>query len=201
MNFSQIIIAILINVWAFRLGTYLFQRILKRKSDERFNEIRPNKWSFLKFWVLQGFAVWIILLPALFFFYNEVQSLFYPGIIIWTVGFLFESIADYQKSRFKKTAKSKEAFISSGLFKYARYPNYFGEIACWAGIYLIVLPGLDIYQMTISILSPLFIFILLRYFTGIPPLEKISNERRKNNPAFIIYRDKTNLLFPWFPGK
>lgn len=201
INASHIILVSLICIWAIRLSTFLLIRIFRLKKDIRFDGIREKKWSFLKFWLLQGFAVWVMMLPTLLYFNNNSNKLIYSGIVIWIIGFTIETVADYQKSIFKKYAKSDKEFISSGLWKYARYPNYFGEITVWVGIFIAVIEGLELFQMFIAVLSPLFIFILLRYLTGIPPLEINSMKKRKSNPEFQQYVEKTNLLLLWFPKK
>lgn len=195
----NILVGILILVWAIRLGTFLFIRIKNIKKDKRFNNIRNNFLKFLSFWFFQGLSVWIILLPFLFFSNSNNPELFYFGILVWFTGFITESVSDFQKYQNKK--KHPNNFVSTGLWKFSRHPNYFGEILCWAGIYLAVFPSLELIEKIISLVSPFYIFILLRFISGIPILEKNANKKYKKNEQYQNYKNKTNLLIPWFPKK
>ena len=130
----QIITAFLITVWGLRLAGYLFVRILKTKKDTRFDKIRNDPVKFAKFWFLQAIAIFIILLPALIILNTQKTaslSFFLTGLVIWSAGFIVESIADQQKFVFKSKAENKDKWIPTGLWKYSRHPNYFGEILIW----------------------------------------------------------------------
>ncbi|MGV8162192.1 MAG: DUF1295 domain-containing protein [Candidatus Nanoarchaeia archaeon] len=194
----QWIFFILILLWGTRLSVYLFTRILKIKKDSRFDGIRERFLSFAKFWVLQGLSIWIILLPITSvlilkdLFYSFV---FWAGILIWLVGFITESVADYQKSKFYNTKESKTKWIATGLWKYSRHPNYFGEILCWWGIFIAATPYLSGWTW-VSVLSPLWITYLLIYVTGLPPLEKKADEKYMHNSAYEKYKKRTSSLIP-----
>ena len=196
---ANVLVSILIIFWALRLGIFLFIRIQNIKKDKRFNYIRNNFFKFFSFWFIQGLSVWIILIPFLFFINSNQQQFFILGIIIWLTGFIIESISDFQKYQNKKN--HPDSYISTGLWKFSRHPNYFGEILCWIGIYLTVFPSLNSLEKLISLISPIYIFILLRFISGIPLLEKSANKKYKKNKQYRKYKAQTNLLIPWFPKK
>jgi steroid 5-alpha reductase family enzyme len=202
-NMFKIILAFLIFVWAIRLGGFLFIRINYFKKDKRFDGIRDNFFKFLGFFLLQGITVWVVLISTLLFFNINnisINFIFYIGIIIWIKGFLFETISDYQKFNFIKRNIDKNNFINKGLWKYSRHPNYYGEILCWVGIFIITSYTLylsNIYHLIFGFISPLFIYFLLRYFSGIPILEKNSDKRFKGNKEYLKYKENTPMLIPY----
>jgi steroid 5-alpha reductase family enzyme len=194
------ILFLMVFLWAARLAAYLFIRILKTQKDDRFDGIREDPLKFAQFWTLQGIAIWIILLPATILFSKSVGfsvlSLF--GLITWLKGFVIESVADMQKSAFK--AAGNKGIITTGLWKYSRHPNYFGEILVWSGIFLYALPYLQGLEL-LSIASPIFITILLVFVSGIPPLQKKQEEKYGKDKGFQEYKRKTSVLIPWFPKR
>jgi steroid 5-alpha reductase family enzyme len=199
LTIPQILLFSLVTLWAFRLGIFLFIRINKMKKDTRFDDIRDSVIKFGRFWLFQGIVVWILLIPTFYFLSQPSQNPFYLGLLIAFFGLAFEAIADYQKYCFKNQKKNKGKFISSGLWRYSRHPNYFGEILVWLGIYLFTIPTFTPFQTALAFLSPLTIFLILRFATGIPMLEKKYNKIYKNNKSYQTYRKSTNLLKPWFP--
>ncbi len=196
---TKIILLSMILIWALRLGIFLFIRIQKMKYDKRFDGIRESFLKFLKFWTLQGLAVWVILLPALFFMLGNPNKIFWAGLIIWATGLILESIADLQKYKFNQN--NKDAFINTGLWKYSRHPNYFGEILCWIGIYTFTFTSLNLTQKLIGLASPLFIMFLLLFITGLPPLEKAADAKWGKQKTYKEYKRKTSILIPWIPKK
>jgi len=200
-NFTKykIILLFIIVIWAVRLITYLFKRILIMKKDKRFDGVRENFLKFAQFWFFQAISVWIILLPSIIILTSgniiELTYMSLLGIIYWLIGMIFETIADIQKFCFKLNPKNKDKWISSGFWKYSRHPNYFGEILCWFGIFVYIFPNLKGIQI-FSIISPLYITILLLFVSGIPILEKSYNERFKNNKEYQKYKKETSILIP-----
>lgn len=193
------ITTLLVTLWAIRLITYLAIRIHKMGRDKRFDQMRTKPLSFLEFWLLQGLAVWVILLPTIHLL-AQVQNptinyVSIIGILVFTTGLTIESLADWQKFKFKLNPNNKDKWTDTGLWRYARHPNYFGEMLCWWGIFILVLPFLSgLSWLTIS--SPIFITILLRYVSGIPPLEKRYREKFASIPKYQQYLNSTNLLLP-----
>lgn len=200
-SMPNLIVALMIATWALRLGIFLFIRIGKMKKDKRFDGLRESFARFLKFWVLQGVAVWVILVPALFFINSESKIIFWIGFIIWFTGFTIETISDYQKYRFKQDKKNKGRFINIGLWKYSRHPNYFGEMLCWIGVYITVFLSLSRVEKVIGIVSPLFITVLLLFVTGLPLLEKYADNKWRHIDEYKEYKRNTSILIPWIPRK
>eukprot|EP01026_Neomeris_dumetosa_P084793 TRINITY_DN99846_c0_g1_i2.p2 TRINITY_DN99846_c0_g1~~TRINITY_DN99846_c0_g1_i2.p2 ORF type:complete len:128 (-),score=1.65 TRINITY_DN99846_c0_g1_i2:345-728(-) len=115
------------------------------------------------------------------------------------VGWLMETVADYQKFVFKSQPENKDKWIQSGLYRYCRYPNYFGEILVWWSFYGFNLAQGPITSYPWTIFSPLLTMLLLTQVSGIPLQESSKNKRYKENKAYQFYRNNTSLLIPWFP--
>ena len=198
----QLIISTLIVLWGVRLAGYLFIRILKIKKDSRFDGMRENFVKFAGFWFFQAITVWIIMLPATFIlsssFKLSLSVLSYTGIGIWTLGFLIESLADHQKYTFKN--QNRTGFIKTGLWKYSRYPNYFGEMTLWWGLFIMTIPYL-VGLSWLTILGPVFITFILLFVSGIPLLEKRYNKKYADDKEYQKYKKNTSKLIPWFPKK
>ena len=118
------------------------------------------------------------------------------GMPIWFVGFAVETIADGQKRRYRDEHGS-DGFIATGLWRYSRHPNYLGEIILWFGVALLALPALSGWQW-VTLVSPVFVFLLLTRVSGVPLLERKADKRWGENPAYIAYRDSTPVLVPFF---
>ena len=198
---AKIVLSSMIIIWGLRLGIFLFIRIHKIRYDRRFDGIRESFLRFLRFWVLQGLAVWVILLPALLFISGETGRVSWVGIAVWALGLLTESFADFQKYRFNQKNRGKGKFINTGLWKYSRHPNYFGEILCWVGVYTFTFGSLSPTQKVIGLTSPLFIMVLLLFVTGIPLLEKQADIRGGSQKSYMDYKKKTSILIPWIPKR
>jgi len=199
-SMAQVALSAMVIVWGLRLAIYLFIRILKTKKDDRFDGIRENPLKFARFWFLQALSVFIIMLPATYAVSSklEVNLGIYTilGFLIWLKGFTIEAVADWQKYKFKE--KSKGGFITSGVWKYSRHPNYFGEMALWWGIFVFSIPYLRGF-MWLSILGPIYITYLLIFVTGIPMLEKSYSKRFGKDKKYLSYKRKTSILIPFFP--
>ena len=196
--YPQMILVALVVLWAVRLIAYLVVRIRKIKKDNRFDGVREDWRKFIVFWSFQAGAVWIILLPSLYFLQAkvfEIKLLSYLGVTVWFIGLTIESVADWQKFTFKNNPVNKGKFIATGLWKYARHPNYFGEMLVWWGIFLYVLPHVSGWGY-ITVIGPVFITYLLRFVTGVPPLEKRYAEKYAGNQEYAEYKKSTNLLMP-----
>jgi steroid 5-alpha reductase family enzyme len=191
-------------MWCTRLGSFLFERVHKTGKDSRFDKIKHQPSKFAFFWFMQGLWCFLVGMPVYLTNtdYSGVEAQVdwkdYVGRALFLVGWLWESIADYQKSEFKDAHPSD--FMSSGLFAFSRYPNYFGEIALQTGLFLSCVNGISDPKMKlISAASPIFTYWLLTRVSGIPPLEKSSQAKYGSNKTFQEYFSSTNMLFPWFP--
>ncbi|MAZ41069.1 hypothetical protein CL654_03045 [bacterium] len=197
MGLGKVILLFMISLWAIRLSTYLFIRIRKIKKDKRFDGMRESFVRFLKFWVLQGVSVWMVLLPSILYFSSkdaELVTLSFVGIVLWGVGLLIETIADYQKYSFINKEENKRKWIESGLWKYSRHPNYFGEILHWVGIFVFTYPALMGIDVLIGTVGPLYIALLIIFVSGIPLLEKQADARWGNDSNYQNYKKKTSVL-------
>ena len=196
----SLFLATLIILWASRLGYFLFQRVRKDAGDSRFEKKHSFFWFFIV-WNLQALWVQITAGAAFAAMVSRTSHKFSLisaiGITIWIIGFVIEIIADHQKSRFRAQPQNKERFITSGLWAYSRHPNYVGEIMLWFGIALIALPMLQSWQY-ISLISPIFVYILLTYISGVSLLEEKAQKRWGTDPSYMAYCQNTPILFPWW---
>ena len=136
INFGNIVVSSLIIIWTLRLGTFLFIRIKKAGEDKRFREIKKSFSWFLMAFTVSGMWVSICAICALTGISNgiELTSVTYIGIVIFIIGFAVEIISDNQKTNFRKIEDNKDKFITTGLWKYSRHPNYLGEIVLWLSL-------------------------------------------------------------------
>ena len=196
-DLRSLLIAGFVIIWALRLGSFLFLRVLKDKEDRRFSEWKKNFHQFLRVWTLQGLWVFLTSVAAVTAITSrkiiEPDLFLYIGSFLWVFGFLFESIADYQKRKFRSENKNK--FIQSGLWSVSRHPNYFGEIVLWLGIALIAFPTLAGPQY-VSLISPIFVYMLLTRVSGIHILEKHADDTWGKKKDYQAYKEKTPVLFP-----
>lgn len=198
------LLLVLVVVWAARLGTFLFNRVLKAGKDDRFDEIKVNFWRFLLTWTLQG--LWVTFTAAAAWgaiTSSERQPLGWLaaiGLVVWAVGFFFEVLSDAQKSAFKAQPENKGQFIRSGLWVWSRHPNYFGEIMVWLGVALIALPVLRGWAL-LTLISPVWAVIQLTLISGIPMLEKKADANWGDQAEYQAYKASTPVLFPRPPKK
>ena len=195
INLGNVIISLLIIMWAVRLGSFLFIRIKKAGEDIRFREIKKSPSRFFMTWTLQGMWVSLCSACALAGIANgiEINSYFYTGIVVFIIGFTTEIIADNQKSKFRKDPNNMDKFISSGLWKHSRHPNYLGEITLWLGISIISFSSLAGWQL-ITLISPIFTYLLLVYVSGIRILDYNGNKKWGHLDSYKDYRKNTPRL-------
>lgn len=195
----SLLLASLVILWAVRLGSFLVARIHQDGGDDRFDKIKPDPKRFFLTWTLQGLWVSITASTAIAAISStemvELSLYDLNAVIIWVIGFGIEVVADAQKRRFRERNGS-EAFITEGLWAYSRHPNYFGEIMLWIGIALLAIPALE-GSAYLTLLSPVFVFILLTRISGIPMLEKKAEAKWGQSDAYQAYKKKTPLLVPF----
>lgn len=197
------LVALFVVIWALRLGIFLFLRVKRAGEDSRFAEIKHNPGRFFVAWSLQ--ALWVVITAAAAFAVISNPQLAtssdiyaYAGITLWLAGFSIEVVADWQKSRFR--AQNRDGFIQTGLWSWSRHPNYFGEILLWIGIAVIALPTLSGWRW-LALVSPLFVFLLIRFVSGVNLLEKKADENWGGDPAYRRYKESTSTLLLWPPKK
>ena len=200
LQLRSIIAISLVFIWALRLGVFLFIRVLRVGEDRRFREVKQNFSKFLVWWSVSALWVFLTAANALTMIINNVSSTddlyFYFGLLLWLIGFSFEVIADEQKRRFKSDKNNKDAFISSGLWRFSRHPNYFGEILLWVGMAIIALPTLIGWQY-VTLISPIFIYLLLTRVSGVNLLEERADQKWGGTEEYDLYVERTPELIPF----
>lgn len=200
----SLLLAGMVAIWAVRLGSFLFMRIRAAGEDRRFREIKQSFARFLMTWTLQGLWVAFSLSSALAAITStirkELDVFAMIGFLVWLFGFGIEVIADSQKSAFNANSANKDKFIRSGLWSWSRHPNYFGEIVLWIGVMIIAMPILQGWQWA-TLISPIFIIILLTRISGVPMLEKRADEKWGGQPEYEAYKANTSVLIPMPPKK
>jgi steroid 5-alpha reductase family enzyme len=179
----------LISIWGTRLALHIYQRNKNKKEDYRYQAFKSN--PYFKVFITQGFFMFLISLPVI----NSLGFLTYfnyLGILIWIIGFYFESTADKQLKDFLKNPKNKGKIMQSGLWAYSRHPNYFGEVTMWWGIWL-----LNLASNWWTIVGPLTITYLILKVSGVPLLKK----KYEGNKEFEDYKKRVSVFFPRFPKK
>lgn len=200
----QLVASLLVLIWAVRLGGYLLTRILRIKVDHRFDEMRDKPLRFARFWLLQAIAVAVIMLPVSYLLGRDSAPDFgfwaIVGVAIWSIGLVIETAADAQKSSFKGKEENRERFITSGLWRYSRHPNYFGEMLVWWGLFLYAVPFLHGAAFAVAI-GPVFLTLLLLFVSGIPLLERSAEAKYGDDPAYREYKRRTSILVPLPPRR
>jgi steroid 5-alpha reductase family enzyme len=199
LDARAVIVGAMVFVWALRLGSFLFRRVRRDGRDGRFDEIKVDPLRFFMTWTLQGLWVLLTVACALAIITGlERKSIGWVavvGIAVWISGFTIEVVADRQKSVFKRDPANAGRFISSGLWAWSRHPNYFGEIVLWTGIAIIALPVLTGWRW-VTLISPVFVTLLLTKVSGIPMLETRAAERWGDEEEFQRYVADTPVLIP-----
>lgn len=197
----QSITTFAVMIWAFRLGTFLFRRILRDGHDRRFNGVRNKPAKFFMFWTIQGLWVLLTLAPVLILNSKKMHEnpdltwKDYLGWTIWAFGLALEAKADYEKWAFQVKPENKGKFITTGLWSYSRHPNYLGEILLWWGLFVPCSRTFKGWENA-SVISPLFVAFLLTKVSGIPLLEAASKKKWKGNEMYLRYIKKTSVLIP-----
>jgi steroid 5-alpha reductase family enzyme len=196
-----LLVLTLVALWGLRLSLHIGWRNLGKAEDPRYGKWR-EAWgvhsqvrAFFQVFLLQGYLSIIILMPATFVLAhatNQLTTLDALGFAFWLTGFGFEAVGDLQLARFKKDAGNRGRIMASGLWKYTRHPNYFGEVTLWWGVWLIAcaVPG-----GWKTFVGPVAISYLILCVSGVPLLEK----RYEGNPEFDEYRRRTSAFFPLPP--
>ena len=191
----------LVTVWGLRLALHIGNRNWGKPEDFRYAKWReengPRWWwiSYFKVFLLQGFLMWVLSAPILAAQSSGYPSILTPldllGLLLWAVGLTIETMADLQLSLFKLNPANKGKLLKTGLWKFSRHPNYFGESLVWWGVYFIALAA----GAWWTIFSPILITWLLLRVSGVALLERTLSLK----PEFEEYSRKTSAFFPWLP--
>lgn len=197
----SILLALMIIIWGSRLSYHIIRRNWGKPEDFRYVRWRKEwgQWvtlrAFFQVFMLQGFMMLIIASPIILVNASHkagLNMLDLLGFFIWMIGFYFEAAGDSQLARFKEDPANKGRIIKTGLWRYTRHPNYFGEVTMWWGVFLL---AISVPQGWMSVISPLTITWLMLFVSGVPMLEK----KYENNAEFQAYARQTNRFLPWFP--
>lgn len=189
-----------VSLWALRLGTYLYSRVLSSGEDRRFTKAKEDPATMFIYWTTQAAWIWISLWPTFIVNSSVARKPLllrdFVGYSLFGLGFLIETVADYQKKSFRAQPENKDKFITTGLWKYSRHPNYFGEILLWIGLYL---PASSVMRgrQWLSILSPVFIAFLITNISGVPLLEKHADQKWAESNEYQQYKEHTAKLIPF----
>jgi steroid 5-alpha reductase family enzyme len=196
----QYLVAGLVTIWGLRLGIRIFRRNKGRGEDPRYVKFR-EEWgryfvlrSYFQLFLFQGVILMLNVTPVLIIMSGIRETLAwsdYLGLGIWVVGFLFESIGDYQLDAFLKVPENRGTIIDRGLWRYTRHPNYFGEATMWWGIFVI---AVNQPWGWIGVIGPAVITGMLLFVSGIPMTERMMEK----TPGWDEYKRKTSVFIPWF---
>jgi steroid 5-alpha reductase family enzyme len=199
----KLLLCTLVTIWGVRLALHLGIRNIGKPEDFRYAQWRAEngeRWwwvSFFQVFLLQGFLIWVISAPII-----ATQTSGFPAILtpldwlgtwVWIVGFVFEAIGDLHLMIFKGDPVNRGKLLTSGLWKFTRHPNYFGETVLWWGFYIIALTA----GRGWTIFSPILMTFLLIRISGVAMLERTM----KQKPGYEEYMQRTSPFIPWFPNK
>lgn len=197
------ILPTLTTVWGLRLSGYLAWRNLGKPEDRRYQAMRAKygeRFRYLSLLIvfgLQGVVMWIVALPLQLGQSGEaavaLRWLLWSGAGLWLIGFLFESIGDFQLARFKSNSENDGRVMDRGLWRYTRHPNYFGDFVVWWGLFAVaVSQGAPLWTG----IGPAVMSLFLRKVSGVTLLE---NDLKQRKPEYQEYIRRTSPFFPRQP--
>lgn len=199
-----LLLAGLVTVWGLRLSIYLLMRNRHHGEDRRYASMRSyhGRWfplvSLGTVFLLQGVILWFVSIPIQVGIVHggtpPLNAVDLVGVVVWTIGLLFETAGDWQLAIFKANSDNAGRVMDRGLWRYTRHPNYFGDFCVWWGLYLISISAGGWW----TIGSPLLMSVLLMKVSGVTLLESTISERR---PDYAAYRSRTNAFFPGPPKR
>ncbi len=201
---GPLLLPCLTSLWGVRLSVYLAWRNHGKPEDFRYQAMRRT-WgarfplvSLGSVFALQGAIMWLVSLPVQYGIAVAAPAAGWVrsgGVVLWTLGFLCESVGDWQLAKFKANPANRHGLLQTGLWRYTRHPNYFGDFLVWWGLYLIALSQGAAWW---TVIGPLVMSVLLRRVSGVTLLEKSLKETK---PGYAAYVRRTNAFFPWPPSQ
>ena len=196
------LLALLVSIWGIRLALHISRRNHGKQNDPRYDTLSAS-WAKQTYWLhayvtiflLQGALVLLISTPiilAALITRGNLATSAIIGSLVWLVGLLIEGVADFQLGHFLRTRTAEQKVMNTGLWRWSRHPNYFGEIVVWWGVGLIASSAP---YGWLAWLGPVVLTYLIVFVSGLPPQEK----RKKNNPAYQEYARHTSILVPLPP--
>ena len=199
----RLLLAALVTAWGLRLTLHLARRNLGKGEDYRYAAMRRrhgDRWLLrslaVVFW-LQGILMWVVSLPVQVAMTDPTPAglgvLDWVGAGVWAVGLTFEAVGDQQLARFKVDPANRGKVMDSGLWRYTRHPNYFGDFCVWWGIWLVALETGSAWWTAVG---PAVMSVLLIRVSGAALLERSLTKRRE---GYADYVARTSAFFPWPP--
>ncbi|MEQ5787838.1 DUF1295 domain-containing protein [Erythrobacter sp. NFXS35] len=195
--------------WGFRLGIHLLRRWRREGEDKRYTLIlkkaraegRFASAALTKVWLLQAVLLFLVSSPAQVGILASPHPTPFPplawaGFALWCVGVFFEWVGDWQLARFKSDPANHGKVLDTGLWRYTRHPNYFGDFAAWWGIWLACAAAGWEYAAA-TIIGPLFLSFTLTKWSGAALLEKGLNKSKGDK--YADYKRRTSAFFPMPP--
>jgi steroid 5-alpha reductase family enzyme len=202
-NFTEtaVLATVLVVIWGARLSLHIALRNSKKSEDYRYKAMR-QKWgtwfalrSYLNIFVTQGILLQIVVLPVLLITYFSeagINVLTVVGLTGWLVGFVFESVGDAQLRRFKQAKNNRGKVLDTGLWRYSRHPNYFGEVTQW---WSLAIMALAFPWGWLGLIGPALLTYLILRVSGVPLLE----QKYDTDPKYRTYKEQTSMFIPWPP--
>lgn len=202
-SLSGLLTVLLVTIWGIRLFKHIASRNMHHDEDKRYTDMKKT-WgkmvlirSYIQVFLIQGFMLLLVSSVAVISILNgnnNINVALIIGLVIWIVGFIFESLGDWQLKKFLANPKKDTSIMKTGLWKYTRHPNYFGEVTMWWGI--CVIANSNIFTIY-TLIGPITISILILFVSGIPMTEKMFTDR----PEWNDYKNKTSIFLPLPPKK
>jgi len=197
------LLVVMTTIWALRLAGHLAIRMRGTPEDRRYAAMRRHfgdrfdQVSLVNVFLFQGLLMWVVSLPVQLGQVSDgpekVGIAGVLGVAVWAVGMFFETVGDWQLARFKRKPWNEGRVLETGLWRYTRHPNYFGDFCVWWGIFIVAATS---NLGMASVPGPIIMTVLLMKVSGVPLTEKYLERR----PGYAEYVERTNAFFPGPPA-
>jgi steroid 5-alpha reductase family enzyme len=190
-------------IWGVRLAVHIGLRSRGHGEDPRYEALLSRApgsrtaYALRQVYLTQAAVMWFVSLPlqVAMFQADRLGVVAWGGVALWAVGLLFEAVGDRQLQRFRDDPANKGKVLDTGLWRYTRHPNYFGDACVWWGLSLV---AFDAWPGVLTVLSPVVMTWLLANGTGKPLLEKRMASTR---PGYADYVRRTSGFVPLPPRR
>ncbi|APE27251.1 DUF1295 domain-containing protein [Aurantiacibacter gangjinensis] len=205
------LLLVMVVAWGVRLGIHLLRRFLRNGEDERYKDMladarEKGHWdrtALWKVWLLQSVLLFAVCSPAQVGILaagptDTLSWLSYLGLALYLTGIFFEWVGDWQLARFKASDRPEGEVLDSGLWRYTRHPNYFGDACAWWGIWLVAM-SVDTGVVIWTIIGPIFLTFTLVKWSGAALTEEGMSERYGDE--YERYKARTSAFIPMPPSE